>query len=177
MAIGTVTTSGGNFYITTIDENGLEKTEIRNLGQLMIMLNLGKVNSLDDEILELMSTISNQNKLVVDLSAILDELKNVKEHGSQTYINNIFEMEFTAPSGKTFDEIWQECFGGDSWMIGGVDANIKLVNDKLESLNDVSQSDNINLQSLLEKRGNAFELSAKVMDSTNTSLESILRNV
>jgi len=37
--------------------------------------------------------------------------------------------------------------------------------------------DNIKLQNLLEKRGNAFEMATKVMATNNESIKSVLRNL
>jgi hypothetical protein len=44
-------------------------------------------------------------------------------------------------------------------------------------LNNDSQMDNIKLQNLLEKRGNAFEMATKVMDTNNQTVQSVIRNL
>ncbi|MDR1534540.1 MAG: hypothetical protein LBU64_05505 [Planctomycetota bacterium] len=43
--------------------------------------------------------------------------------------------------------------------------------------NNDSQMDNIKLRNLLEKRGNAFEMATKVLDTNNQSIQSALRNL
>lgn len=57
------------------------------------------------------------------------------------------------------------------------DANIELISSKIDLLNNDSQMDNIELQNLLDKRNNAFEMATQVMQTNNESVESTIRNL
>ncbi|MCL2000572.1 MAG: hypothetical protein FWG74_03985 [Planctomycetes bacterium] len=79
---------------------------------------------------------------------------------------------------------WVDCYGNRptdkdkaaTWDAAW-DTNIQNMKSKLDMLNNDSQVANIELQNLLEKRGNAFEMTTKVMDTNNQSVQSILRNL
>ncbi len=79
---------------------------------------------------------------------------------------------------KRYDIPWKNIDNGkdknakDDW-----DANIANIKSRIDILNNDSQMANIKLQNVLEKRNNSFEMCTKVMQTNNSSVQSILRNL
>ncbi len=57
------------------------------------------------------------------------------------------------------------------------ETNISSLKSRTDVLNTDSQMDNITLQNILEKRNNSFEMCTKVMQTNNSSVQSVLRNL
>lgn len=57
------------------------------------------------------------------------------------------------------------------------DVNISMLTGKMDVLNADSQMDNIELQDLLDKRSNAFQMASQVLDSDSQNMSEIIRNL
>ena len=190
-AIGSVQASGGVFTVT--DASG-QKQQV-DLGTLMMMLNLTRTENLDKQIAVQLSEIQDRNKTLTQLTEFMAWARAQKAAGND---------DGTPTSGAklTINGETRPCQGPGSWaQLLGVqwvdvqgsrgnksgsdldkwngewDASINNIKAKIDMLNNDSQMDNIKLQNLLEKRGNAFEMATKVMQTNNQSIQSVLRNL
>ncbi len=88
------------------------------------------------------------------------------------------EMLSLREFAKRYDIPWKNIENGkdksakDDW-----EANIANIKSRIDILNNDSQMANIKLQNVLEKRNNSFEMCTKVMQTNNSSVQSILRNL
>ena len=190
-AIGSVQASGGVFTVT--DAKG-QKQQV-DLGTLMMMLNLNRTENLDNQIAIQLSEIQDRNKTLTQLTEFMAWCRAQKGAGND-------DGSPTAGAKLTINGETKPCQGPGSWAEqlgiqwtdvyqsrgdksgdklakwnGEWDANINNIKGKIDMLNNDSQMDNIKLQNLLEKRGNAFEMATKVMQTNNQSVQSILRNL
>jgi hypothetical protein len=172
------------------------KTQQVDLGTLMMMLNLDRTENLDKQIALQLDDIQKRNDLIKELTEFLSAARKAKAGGSDD-ANNVTMNGETHPLGGTGNATseansWSAKYG-ISWSdVGGgrpsdkdkaatwdakFDANIANIKSKIDTLNNDSQMDNIKLQNLLEKRGNAFEMASKVMDTNNQSVQATVRNL
>ncbi len=197
MSVNSVTTANGMFSIT--DASG--KSQTVDLGTLMMMLQLDRVNSLDKQIKMQMDEIQERNTLVSQMTDFLAQMRKMKASGSDDGIGNDYNTGGTIEIGgvkKTLKgpgDTWTNHFGiQGKWtdVIGSRgsksgddlakwnsewDANIELIKGKLDGLNSDSQMDMIKLQQLLDKRGTALQEATKVMDSNQQTYSAIIQNL
>ena len=190
-AIGTVQATGGVF--TVMGANG-QKQQV-DLSTLMMMLNLDRTKNLDSQIAIQLSEIQDRNKTIGQLTEFLSWCRSQKaagkDDGSPTNGDKLTINGETKPcQGKgSWAELlgiqWTDVIGSrgdktgsdlDKWNLQW-QTNIDNIKSKIDMLNNDSQMDNIKLQNLLEKRGNAFEMATKVMSTNNQSIQSVLRNL
>ena len=191
MAIGSVQASGGLFILT--DAKGVSQQV--DLGTLMLMLNLDRTKNLDDQIAMQLDEIQKRNATLSQLTELMAVCRKRKEDGlddgSPTDGLPVTLGGVTKPIqgpgswAEAFGITWTDviCNRGDKaapkddiWN-GKWDANIQAIKGKIDMLNNDSQMANIKLQNLLEKRNNAFEMTTKVMDTNNQSIQAIIRNL
>lgn len=174
--IANISSAAGQFYVTGADG----KKQSVDLGTLLMMLNIDRVNNLDKQIEDIVNEIQARNALIEDLTFFMSECRSRK--ASDGSFNAFTKVK--APSGTSCSELWDDL--GPKWSNNtkdkstkeaSWDANINAIKSKIDTLNNDSQMDNIKLQNLLEKRSNSFEMATKVMDTNNQSLQSILRNL
>ena len=180
-AIQSVTASNGVF--TIIGSDG--KPQTVDLGTLMMMLNIERTENIDQQVAIQLSEMQDRNKLLTEMTEFLSQLRTNKSKGiapSNYTINGVTktEKEWAAYFGISYTTITYnrptDSKEADKWN-AQFDANINAVKGKIDTLNNDSQMDNIKLQNLLEKRGNAFEMATKVMATNNESIKSVLRNL
>jgi hypothetical protein len=174
-----------NGVFTVMGADGKTPQQV-DLGTLLMMLNLDRTKSLDSQIAVQLAEIKERNTLIQDLTDLLSDMRQRKAADNKG-VDGLFSRDGTAPSGTKYSELWAKHAGTD-WSSkpkdakkdekdAAWDANINAIKGKIDMLNNDSQMDNIKLQNLLEKRGNAFEMATKVMDTNNQSIQSILRNL
>jgi hypothetical protein len=189
---GAVSSANGMFTIT--DASG--KAQQVDLGTLMMTLNLNRTENLDKQIALQLEDIQNRNNLIKELTEFLSAARQAKASGRDDAAN-VTMNGGTHPLGGTGSTTgdansWATKYGV-SWTDVGAgrpsgkddaaawdarfDANIANIKSKIDTLNNDSQMDNIKLQNLLEKRGNAFEMASKVMDTNNQSVQATIRNL
>lgn len=158
----------GQYYI--IDPSG-NKSPI-DLGTLTMHLNLERVNILDKQIDRKTKEIQERNDVIAELTEFMAMCRERKADPNSSYELNDHEKA-----------LWDKYIGtkwGDASDSGTSDrrnstwdANINALKGKIDILSNDSQLDNIKLQNLLDKRGNAFEMASSVMDVNQKSLDSI----
>ena len=181
-AIQSVTASNGVF--TIIGPDG--KPQQVDLGTLMMMLNIERTENIDQQIAIQLSEMQDRNTLLTQMTEFMAQCRKAKADG---YYPSSFTINGETKTGAQ----WAAYFGipwttispstrpgnstdADKWNAQW-DANINAIKGKIDTLNNDSQMDNIKLQNLLEKRGNAFEMATKVMATNNESIKSVLRNL
>ena len=169
-----ITAANGMFTIT----NAGGVSQPVDLGTLLMMLNLDRTKNLDNQIADLLTVIQQRNDQIKALTDFMAECRSRKAQ------NQDGSAQFTFGSKEA--ALWNELVGGtwstttskdDAKVNAAWDANINAIQGKIDMLNNDSQMDNIKLQNLLEKRGNAFEQASKVMDTNNQSLSAVIRNL
>ncbi len=79
---------------------------------------------------------------------------------------------------KNYDVAWTDADSDDDKTRKSAwESNIANLKSRTDVLNNDSQMDNIKLQNVLEKRNNSFEMCTKVMQTNNSSVQSVLRNL
>ena len=186
IGIGSVQASGGVF--TVFDAQGNSKQV--DLGTLMMMLNLQRTENLDTQIAIKLSEIQDRNNLLKSMTELMAAMRKAKADGNGDQTPVTINGK-TQPLWKWMDELGLTPAAGRVEHIGKRpdnkdkaaewdakwDANINAIKARIDGLNNDSQMSNIQLQNLLEKRGNAFEMATKVMSTNNQSIQSVLRNL
>jgi hypothetical protein len=189
MSVNSVSYSGGGFYVT--DSAG--KQQQVDLGTLMMMLNLDRTENLDKQIALQLEEIQKRNTQIKTLTEFLAAARKAKADGTDDNASITINGK-TKPMGGSATDSWAIDLGIDWSDVGRerayysskddkakwdatFDANISNIKGKIDTLNNDSQMDNIKLQNLLDKRGNAFEMATKVLDSNNQTVQSVIRNL
>jgi hypothetical protein len=187
--VSSISYSGGGFYVTDSTGNPQQV----DLGTLMMMLNLDRTENLDKQIALQLEDIQKRNDQIKTLTEFLAQARAFKAAGTDDDIKITINGVTKAMGGSASDSwakdlgiTWTDVGTGrasqssndakTAWD-GKFDANINAIKGKIDALNNDSQMDNIKLQNLLEKRGNAFEMATKVMDTNNQTVQSIIRNL
>ena len=188
-SVGPVQASGGSFIIT--DAQGRQQTV--DLGVLMMMVNIERAENLDKQIADMISEIQERNNKISAMTEFLSWMRTQKAEGKD-------DGSPTAGAKVTINGVTKPCQGPGSWAeefgiewvdVQGTrdkakdkdawdatwDTNIQNMKSSIDMLNNDSQMANIRLQNLLEKRGNAYEMATKTMDTNNQSVQSVLRNL
>ena len=182
-SIQTVTASGGSFMI--VDANG--NAQKVDLGTLMMMVNMDRTGNLDVQIAEMINEIQERNNEIKTLTELLAWCRTSKANGTD-------DGSPSRGCPVTINGVTKPCQGPGSWAEyfgfewcdrpkdkskwdAAWDTNIANIKAEIDLRNNDSQMANIELQNLLEKRGNAFEMTTKVMETNNQSIQSILRNL
>ncbi|MDR2392452.1 MAG: hypothetical protein LBE84_12355, partial [Planctomycetota bacterium] len=190
--MGTVTSSGGVFTVT--DASGKSRQVDLGTLMMMLNLdrteNLDKQIAIQlDEIQKRNGTIKTLTEVLAKCRSLKaagsnDDYQDANGgwHGQSLTINGVAKPIWTSTSDAAGSSWADEL--GISWNTGNEvnggrpsdkdgaskwdaqwDAKINEIKGKIDMLNNDSQMDNIKLQNLLEKRGNAFEMATKVMDT------------
>ncbi len=189
----TVTASNGMFTIT--DANG-NSTEV-DLGTLCMMVNLATVENLDQQIAVKLEEMQQRNDEIATLTEFMSQCRVYQSEGlddgapSADGTGGVNDDQMITINGVTKpiqgENGWAEEFGitwvdvdsnddpdvqSEAWA-----ANIDSISSQIDMLNNDSQMDNIELQNLMNKRNNAFEMATQVLNSNNESVSSVLRNL
>lgn len=195
--------ANGMFTIT--DANG--NTMRVDLGTLMMMINLETTKNLDQQIALKLEEMQARNDLISTYTELMSACRKLKAEGKDDGYGNKASDNYDTQGKKavpiTINGVTKNLCGPDSWCeeLGLADdwidiiserddskdsedewdskwdANIELISSKIDLLNNDSQMDNIELQNLLDKRNNAFEMATQVMNTNNDSVESTVRNL
>ncbi len=190
----TVTAAGGMFTIT--DANG-NSTEV-DLGTLVMMINLETTENLDQQIALKLEEMQQRNDEIATMTEFMSQCRqrqaSYADDGAANHIDgtsqNMTINGITKPvqgEGSWSEEfgigwtdvIWHEKPNKDekAEMNAAWDANIEAISGQIDMMNNDSQMDNIELQNLLDKRNNAFQMATQVLQSNNESVEATLRNL
>lgn len=170
----------GNFYTVdgVYDTDGITRRKL-SIGQLVMAICLKIATDYEAKIIEEMST---NTRTTTNLEALTDIQ-------SQFVTNN---NKSAAPSTESYpDGKWSYYVGSErrttsSWSTvlsdlgvaygGTLDEAITEIGNKMDSLNSVNQQDMINLQSLTNKRDQAYDLISAILKSLNTVLLTNVNN-
>lgn len=180
-----VSSAGGGFYVT--DSTG--KTIKVDLGTLMMMVNMKTVENLDAQIAAQLDEMQARNDEISALNSVMNCMNHCKSEGlaindSTTLVINGETMnlkEVCNDLGLPFDTMTcgsnkKDAKDHEQW-VSNIDADIQMVKSKIDALNTDSQMDNIELQNLLDKRSNAFQMTTQTMNTNNESVEAVIRNL
>ena len=171
--------------VTEADGITLRKMSI---GQLVMALCLQRAADLEKQVVQLMDSINQNSTLLGGLSDVEQQLVAVSA-GHNFTATNTFSCDGTTTTYYDFlkstagisdlpaldaDEV-----NGNktAWTYNTVQAVITLVENKMDSLNTVSQDTLIQLQSLTTKRDQTYDLVSNVLKSLHTVLAGNANNL
>ena len=147
---------------------------LMSIGQLVMAICLQRASALEDQIIGVMNDINANTQLLEALTTVETALTAVGVGGSLdmttqssydgrqvSYPEFLGGAEFMAMSGLPVNS---------SWSYNEVQTVISLVEDKMDSLNTISQDTLIQLQSLTAKRDQTYDLASNVLKSLNNVL-------
>ena len=147
---------------------------LMSIGQLVMAICLQRASALEDQIIGVMNDINANTQLLEALTTVENALVAVGVDGTFD-ANTTFKYNGNQVS-------YQEFLGGpdymamtglpvnSSWSYNEVQTVISLVEDKMDSLNTISQDTLIQLQSLTTKRDQTYDLVSNVLKSLNNVL-------
>ena len=163
-----------------------------SMGQLVMAICLSRANEVETELIKEMNTIDEASEKIAGLTAIQQELINWYDSsavGATFNWNLSSDWSFTY-DGKTYDNVtWrrfliEECgmeqevlLNKDQLTHDEVESLFNTVGDKMDSLNSVSQSKLIRIQSLTSKRDQSYDLVTNILKSFNTQLMGLANNI
>lgn len=181
----TVSASGGSFTVTDANGNSQEV----DLGTLMLMISADTVQNLDDQIAVKLEEMQQRNDTIAQYTDIMSAMRAASADPKSASSPVTCEID-----GKTVEMAVYCKEQGIAWVeppalstpptdaelgewSSAMDANIDAFSSQISLLNTDSQMDNIELQNLLNKRNNAFEMCTQMLSTNNESVESVLRNL
>jgi len=147
---------------------------LMSIGQLVMAICLQRASALEDQIIGVMNDINANTQLLEALTTVENALVAVgvdgtfdanttfKYNGNQvSYQEFLAGADYMAMTGLPVNS---------SWSYNEVQTVISLVEDKMDSLNTISQDTLIQLQSLTTKRDQTYDLVSNVLKSLNNVL-------
>ncbi len=187
--------SAGTLYTLNIPESyTFNGVSVGSLLQLVIMVCLRNAQIIENDITPLMETIAqNNNKL--DAANTACSWLLTCQPGQSTSINSNTTTTYVNADGTTVTASYYTIItsylgvttytqGGSthtitsgSWNYETCQAILESVNNKVDELNSLSQENMINLQALVDKRNQAYELSSNITKLFGTGFVAIARDV
>ena len=180
--IGSIQASGGMFIV---DGHAMD------LGQLMMQVNIERTEIIDSQLADQMADVQDKNKQLRALNDLMAQCRQFKASKSNANDDNSGGAHFTLPGyedkGAMQVNEWFAEFGmpqtdvnpGDSteeWQAEW-DANIQTIKGALDSLNSDSQLAMTRLQSLMNKRNQAYETVSNVLQKDQKTRDTITGNL
>ena len=153
---------------------------LMSIGQLVMAICLQRASALEDEIIGVMDKINENTQLLDALTTIEAELVKV-DVGSTFNVDQVISYNgqditiynFLCNTVGMVNDL-PSVSGGNTeeyvWTYDQVQTVISLVEDKMDSLNTISQDTLIQLQSLTAKRDQTYDLVSNVLKSLNNVL-------
>ncbi len=180
-----VRASGDGMFIV----NGKEM----DLGQLMLQLNLDRTKQLDAQIADQMSEIQDRNNKLKALNELLSQMRSAKAEGRDDDSGDwgdktsaVFNLDGTDGQSRNVDD-WMDYFGLTKTDVqydaktetrdAQWDANIEAVKGEIDGLNSDSQLAMTRMQSLVNKRNEAFDTGSNMLQNDQKSRDSVVRNL
>ena len=152
---------------------------LMSIGQLVMAICLQRATKLEDEIVDVMDQINANTMLLNGLTSVETELVKVGVGGTFdagatfTYDDEtVTYAEFLSSKAKVTG-----LPSGTSWSYEQVQTAVSLLEDKMDSLNTISQDTLIQLQSFTAKRDQTYDLVSNVLKSLNTVLVGTVNNL
>ncbi len=178
--IGSIQASGGMFIV---DGQALD------LGQLMMQINIERTELIDSQLADQMAEVQERNQQLKALTDLMAMCRQMKAEKSATNDDNAAGQTFELPGyegAKTVSQ-WFAEFGmtetdvnpndsTEEWEAEW-DANIQTIKGAIDSLNSDSQLAMTRLQSLMNKRNQAYETVSDVLQKDQKTRDSIVGNL
>jgi len=152
---------------------GSAKTDFQDL---MVGIAANRATSVEGEVMPLTTRIKNRNAYLEELGEALADLTRLQtafksdDDGDKqrltmkdsTY-NTIYKLQGSYPTKKEHKQ-WVEYY-------------LKLVKNKIDALNNEGQKDMTRLQSLVDRRDEAFSTASTLMSSVSDTRSNLIRNL
>lgn len=180
--IGSIQASGGMFIV---DGQSLD------LGQLMMQINIERTELIDTQLANQMAEVQERNTQLKALNELMAMCRQFKASESTTHDDNAAGQTFTLPGyedqGAKNVTQWFAEFGmtetdvnpsdsTEEWQAEW-DANIQTIKGAIDSLNSDSQLAMTRLQSLMNKRNQAYETVSDVLNKDQKTRDTITGNL
>ncbi len=176
-------TSGANVterlkgYVYTLEGVQDADKKLRNLsiGQLVLAICLTRATALEENIVTKMESLAQTSAKLEALTAIDAQL--VAQTATNAYSN--FELKPQVTVNGTSYKLISDALGALDVSLTNVSTfadAISVVESKMDSLNSVSQTTLIDIQSLTAKRDDTYNLSTNVLKSLNTVIIGNINN-
>ncbi len=152
---------------------------LMSIGQLVMAICLQRATKLEDEIVDVMDQINANTMLLNGLTSVETELVKVGVGGTFD-AGATFKYDGETVTYAEFLSSKANVTGlpsGTSWSYEQVQTAVSLLEDKMDSLNTISQDTLIQLQSLTAKRDQTYDLVSNVLKSLNTVLVGTVNNL
>ena len=152
---------------------------LMSIGQLVMAICLQRATKLEDEIVDVMDQINANTMLLNGLTSVETELVKVGVGGTFD-AGATFKYDGETVTYAEFLSSKAKVTGlpsGTSWSYEQVQTAVSLLEDKMDSLNTISQDTLIQLQSLTAKRDQTYDLVSNVLKSLNTVLVGTVNNL
>jgi hypothetical protein len=181
-SVGQVTSSGDGMFIV-----GGQKMD---LGTLMMMLQLDRTEQLDLQIQDQMNEISQRNNKLKAMNDLLSQMRTMKSKGSDDdgsitigdQTKSLWRGKDNKGTGswaKEFGIHWTDIKGGDTKTArdGKWDTNIENLKGVIDGMNSDSQLSMIRLQSLIDKRNQAYEMASNTLQKVSQNMDKLVGNL
>ena len=155
---------------------------LMSIGQLVMAICLQRAAALERDIVDLMDAFNQNTALINGLTTAESELVKVdvggtfNANGTFTYDgNSITYYDFLTNKAGITGLPARSSDG--KWNFDQVQTVISVLEDKMDSLNTISQDTLINLQSLTAKRDQTYDLVSNALKSFNTVLVGNANNI
>lgn len=145
---------------------------------IMIVISENRATKVEDEVKPLSTRITNRNKKLEDLGNVLADLTKL-----QAQFNS--DSKGTDRKGylqQTSKDLLLEIFGSLDWSDlhmtkYEVEEWLQKVKSKIDALNNEAQKDMTRLQSLVDRRDEAFSTASDLMSKISDTRSNLIRNL
>ena len=186
--------SGTTHTLKIPDSYKFNGVTVGSLLQLVIMVCLHNAQIIENDITSLMEVIAQNNNKLDAANTVCSWLLTCQP-GQSTSINSNTTTTYVDADGVTKTASYYTIIVGylgvasytmngttyavsaTNWDYGTCQAILEAVNNKVDELNSLSQENMINLQALVDKRNQAYELSSNITKLFGTGFQSVARDV
>ena len=147
-----------------------------SIGQLAMAICLQRAASLEEEIIELMEDMNANTALLEDLTAVE---QTIVDSGSSFDSSQMYTTK--AGTTMTYAEFLQNAgvsaAVSGTWNAETIESVASSIEDRMDSLNTISQELLIQLQSLTAKRDQTYDLVSNILKSLQTVLVGNANNI
>jgi len=159
----------------TINITNLSLADLKSMpvDVMAFYLAIIQTNELDKQISGALEAIRNKQTDLAEARKVLDKMKELQGQNSTADIPSEMAqwlrdrgIAYAIPSSGDKDQIKNQ------W-----ETNISYLNSYIQNSNSAIELDMLNIQSLMNKRNQALEMSSTIMKKSSESKEAIIRNI
>jgi chromosome segregation ATPase len=168
----------GDYNYVRLDDSGT-RTRMLDLQDLMVEISKNRAVKVEGEVKPLATRITNRNKTLDKLGLALADLTNLQAQFDSDAKGSDREGTLKQTSYETLQEVFGSLvdFGNLRMKKSEVEYWLQMVKSRIDSLNNVAEKDMTRLQSLVDRRDEAYSTASDLMSEVSDTRSNLIGNL